>query len=119
MDFKLLLLEQFFPDASYILENLVPEETYNFRFAARNDVGLGGWAGSQQIKMPRRSVPAEPKIILGGHVPDLDNYVTADIVTNSNYADHYKLHWTVPNDNGDPIDSYRIRYCVVCRKDII
>ncbi|KAF5301421.1 hypothetical protein FQA39_LY02150 [Lamprigera yunnana] len=101
-------------NATYILENLIPEEVYNFRFAARNDVGQGGWAGDQQIQMPRRSVPAEPKLILDGQVPELgSNYVAADLVTESHYADHYKMQWTVPNDNGDPIDSYLIRYCVV------
>ncbi|KAK4886441.1 hypothetical protein RN001_002712 [Aquatica leii] len=100
-------------NATYILENLVPEEVYNFRFAARNDVGMGGWSGNQQIQMPRRSVPAEPKLILDGQLPDIgSNYVAADLVTESHYADHYKLQWTVPNDNGDPIDSYVIRYCV-------
>lgn len=103
-------------NASYILENLVPEQVYNFRFAARNDVGIGGWSGDQQIQMPRRSVPAEPKLIIDGQLPDVgSNYVAADLVTETHYADHYKMQWTVPNDNGDPIDSYIIRYCVTQR----
>ncbi|ERL88584.1 hypothetical protein D910_05969, partial [Dendroctonus ponderosae] len=48
--------------APYIVENLFPEVTYHFRFAARNDVGLGPWSNAPSTTMPRRSVPAEPTI---------------------------------------------------------
>lgn len=108
-------------DAPYIIENLVPLETYFFRFAARNDVGQGGWADIPPITMPRRSAPAEPRILVSANDlnepdrPDHTNAVIPDRVANSPYADHFELRWNVPNDNGDPIESYQIRYCVTRR----
>ncbi|XP_017782397.1 PREDICTED: fasciclin-2 isoform X2 [Nicrophorus vespilloides] len=95
-------------DAPYIVENLVPQETYTFRFAAKNDVGIGHFGAQELITMPRRSVPAEPKIL----VSNLHENSTRDFVANSPYADHFELRWNVPSDNGDPIDSYLIKYCV-------
>lgn len=41
-------------DSPYIVENLAPMATYNFRFAARNDVGLGAWAQPQRLTLPKR-----------------------------------------------------------------
>lgn len=108
-------------DAPYIVENLVPLETYRFRFAARNDVGQGGWTNIPNIMMPRRSAPAEPRILVSDSDlneptrPPHANDVVPDRVANSPYADHFELRWNVPNDNGDPIESYRIRYCVTRR----
>lgn len=58
--------------------------------------------------MPTRSVPTEPKILVPPEYAGL-----RDILVNSPYADHYELRWKVPHDNGDPIDYYVIRYCVV------
>lgn len=94
--------------------------TYNFRFAATNDVGTGGWGGDQQLTMPRRSVPAEPRILVSNYNSNQNNnnVVPEDIITNSPYANHFELRWSVPNDNGDPIDSYIIRYCVVSILDL-
>lgn len=99
-------------DTPYILENLTPRETYNVRFAAKNDVGIGNIGGSQQITMPSQSVPAEPKILISNS-PDVNNQITSEIATVSPYGDRFELKWNVPNDNGSPIDSYLIRYCSV------
>lgn len=63
--------------------------------------------------MPRRSEPAEPKIISSNHIVDDNSSNRVDAIIISPYADHYELRWNVPNDNGDPIDSYIIRFCVV------
>lgn len=41
-------------NSQYTVENLIPMATYEFRFAARNDVGLGTWGGHQKQNMPRR-----------------------------------------------------------------
>ncbi|XP_065158421.1 fasciclin-2 isoform X2 [Atheta coriaria] len=98
-------------DGPHIVENLIPLETYNFRFAAKNDVGLGGFSGNRQITMPRRSVPTEPKIL----VSNLEEGNTREYVALSPYADHFELRWNVPADNGDPIDSYIIKYCITQR----
>lgn len=103
-----------FSGAPYILENLIPEETYDFQFAARNDVGLGGFINIESITMPRRSVPAEPKFLIEGHTfRDENNSNREDMVVLSPYADHFELRWSVPHDNGDPIMHYLIRYCQV------
>lgn len=102
-------------DAPYILENLQPEAEYVFRFAATNDVGRGAWNHEVHQLMPRRSVPAEPKILTPNYLPaDGENEVPrSDVVAVSPYSDRYELRWNVPNDSGDPIDSYIIRFCEV------
>lgn len=61
--------------------------------------------------MPRRNVPETPKIILPDYNPD--DEITPNTVVNSKYADRFELRWNVPHDNGELIDSYYIRYCVV------
>lgn len=87
---------------------------YTFRFAARNDVGLGYFSHELNLRMPRRSVPEAPKIILPDLNPNLEHEeITSDTIVEGNYADHFELRWTVPHDNGDPIDSYSIKYCIV------
>ncbi|CAH1281448.1 unnamed protein product [Diabrotica balteata] len=96
--------------APYILENLIPEETYHFQFAAKNDVGMGAFANVQTIPMPRRSAPSEPKMIVENHSINEGN--KGDIVVPSPYADRFEIRWSVPNDNGDRITNYFIRYCV-------
>lgn len=74
---------------------------------------MGGYGGNQQITMPSRSVPAEPKILVSNHNAEGGNAVPEDVMSNSPYGDRYELKWKVPNDNGDPIDHYVIRYCMV------
>ncbi|XP_018561413.1 fasciclin-2 isoform X2 [Anoplophora glabripennis] len=99
--------------ATYILENLTPEEYYDFRFAATNDVGMGAFKNVPSISMPKRSEPTEPRILVGSHHQKEDNLSDREnIVALSTYADHFELTWSVPNDNGDPILYYLIRYCV-------
>ncbi|KAJ8927972.1 hypothetical protein NQ314_019498 [Rhamnusium bicolor] len=96
--------------APYILENLVPEETYHFRFAARNDVGMGMYRNVESITMPRRSEPAEPRILTTQSTKEENTSNREDIVTTSPYADHFELRWSVPNDNGDPIQHYLVMF---------
>lgn len=103
-----------FTGAPYILENLRPEETYAFQFAAKNDVGMGAFINTESITMPRRSEPAEPKFLIESHtIRDENSSNREDMVTLSPYADHFELRWNVPTDNGDPIQHYLIRYCKV------
>ena len=47
----------------YILENLQPRTTYDFRFGAKNLVGFSEWGAAQQFVMPRRGPPEPPKIL--------------------------------------------------------
>lgn len=90
----------------------MPRETYNLRFAAVNDVGIGAFGANQQITMPSQSVPAEPKILIS-NTPDANSVLSNEIATVSPYGDRFELKWNIPNDNGSPIDSYIIRYCTV------
>lgn len=101
--------------APYILENLIPEVTYHFRFAARNEVGIGPWINGETITMPRRSTPAEPRILLPSSVVSDELPIDEEVV--SPYSNHFELRWNVPADNGEPIDYYDIRHCVVDRSE--
>ncbi|GFG32210.1 hypothetical protein Cfor_02031 [Coptotermes formosanus] len=95
-------------DSPYILEGLEPQTTYNFRFAAQNDVGFGNWAAPEHHTMPKRSYPEEPHILSNSG---------EDGVVMSPYSDHYELTWKIPADNGEPIDQYSIKYCPVKHVD--
>ncbi|XP_046382239.1 fasciclin-2 [Ischnura elegans] len=98
-----------FIDSPYILEGLEPQTSYNFRFAAKNDVGLGEWSADEHHTMPKRSNPEEPKIlssgILGSH-PGPESEVVM-----SPYVNRFELRWKIPADNGEPIDKYDIKFC--------
>lgn len=94
----------FVSGSMYVLEDLKPQTPYEFRFAARNEVGLGNWGGYHNEITPVRNSPNEPKIITAGAEYDL-----------STYNNQYQLRWTKPADNGEPIDMYQIKYCRVKR----
>lgn len=96
----------FVTDTPYILESLEAHRTYQFRFAAINDVGTSDWGAVEQRTMPKRSAPEDPKILINKEV------YTEDYV-NSPYGNSYEVNWRIPADNGEPIDMYRINYCVV------
>ncbi|XP_067012050.1 fasciclin-2 isoform X2 [Anabrus simplex] len=89
-------------DSAYILENLLPQTKYMFRFAAQNDVGFGPWSAEESRLMPKRSTPEEPRILNMVH----------DGIAVSPYATHFELRWQTPADNGERIDEYEIKYCV-------
>ncbi|KAH1019187.1 hypothetical protein HUJ04_009041 [Dendroctonus ponderosae] len=96
--------------APYIVENLFPEVTYHFRFAARNDVGLGPWSNAPSTTMPRRSVPAEPTVLLPVNLTYKQELAGP-------YSNHFELRWNVPADNGEPIEYYLVRYCKIERNN--
>ncbi|XP_025420023.1 fasciclin-2-like isoform X1 [Sipha flava] len=93
-------------DTPYILENLEAHRTYQFRFAAINDVGTSEWGPLEQRTMPKRSAPEEPKILVNKDV------YTEDYI-NSPYGNSYEVNWKIPADNGEPIDHYNVNYCVI------
>ncbi|XP_066902573.1 fasciclin-2 isoform X2 [Halyomorpha halys] len=94
---------------SYILENLKPQDQYSFRFAAQNEVGLGPWGADIQRTMPKRSSPEEPIIL--NDVPPTEEFIT------SNFPNKFDLRWKKPADNGEYIDEYQIKSCVVTREN--
>ena len=46
----------------YILENLIPKTTYDFRFGSKNLVGFSLWGAARQLTMPDRGPPEPPRI---------------------------------------------------------
>uniref|UniRef100_A0A1L8DM60 Putative neural cell adhesion molecule l1 n=1 Tax=Nyssomyia neivai TaxID=330878 RepID=A0A1L8DM60_9DIPT len=98
----------FTPDSPYIVEGLMPQTTYNFRFAARNLVGLGQWSAYKLQSTPRRSEP-EPPRLLHNAIDETDDGEEPMVM--SPYADHFEVRWSVPPNNGEVIDFYQLRYC--------
>ncbi|XP_046830695.1 fasciclin-2 isoform X7 [Vespa crabro] len=92
-------------DSVYVIEGLKPQTSYDYRFAAINKVGQGNWGTFYRETTPGRTFPKEPKIITKGS----SEY---DV---SAFSNQYELFWTVPPDNGEPIDMYLIRYCQIKR----
>lgn len=89
----------------YVVEGLKPLTFYEFRFSATNDVGQGNWGTNLEQTTPGRTVPNQPKIL-----------VTSDSeYEQSAFSNQYELGWLVPPDNGEPIDTYLIKYCQIRR----
>lgn len=91
-------------DIPYILEGLEPMMTYQFRFSVRNQVGFSDWGREEMHTMPKRAAPEEPTIIA---------HVDANKVVRTVYPDRYELLWSVPANNGEPIDYFEIVYTQV------
>lgn len=100
------------PDSPYTVEGLLPQTSYNFRFAARNLVGVGPWSANRIQATPRRSPPATPEL---RHSPEPGTEEGEEPMVLSPYADHFELRWNVPAHNGERIDFYEIRYCPVSK----
>ncbi|XP_076639509.1 neural cell adhesion molecule fasciclin 2 isoform X2 [Colletes latitarsis] len=88
----------------YVLEGLEPNTPYEFRFAARNEVGQGNWGALYSETTPGRSFPNEPKIV-----------TSPAEYEQSMFGHQYEIMWVVPADNGMPIDMYQIKYCQIKR----
>ncbi|KAL0878928.1 hypothetical protein ABMA27_003924 [Loxostege sticticalis] len=93
-------------NSPYIVENLQPMFTYDFRFAAVNQVGVGSWGAPITVIMPRRSAPEQPK---------WREAISSESLIHGKYADRFELKWKIPAHNGEPIDVYEITYCPVIK----
>ncbi|KAM3957807.1 neural cell adhesion molecule fasciclin 2 [Aphomia sociella] len=93
-------------NSPYIVENLSPMFTYDFRFAAVNQVGAGTWGAPLTVITPKTSSPQQPK---------WRENITSESLIYGKYADKFELKWKVPADNGEPIDMYEISYCPVLK----
>ncbi|XP_014477456.1 PREDICTED: fasciclin-2 isoform X3 [Dinoponera quadriceps] len=90
----------------YTVEDLTPMTSYDFRFAAMNEVGLGNWGNDFHEMTPGKTAPMQPKIMTKN---------TKDEYEISPYNNQYELAWKTPADNGEPIDLYQIKYCQIKR----
>ncbi|XP_031789597.1 fasciclin-2 isoform X4 [Nasonia vitripennis] len=91
--------------AGYVIENLEPQTTYEFRFAASNEAGRGNWAQHKNFATTMRSVP--------GRVKFLPRPGPNDEYIKSPFHDRYNLKWTQAPDNGERIDYYEVKWCEV------
>lgn len=101
------------PDSTYIVEGLRPQTMYNFRFAARNLVGLSQFGAYVTQATPIRSYPETPRV-LHAAVNEWDQTKDPEEpLVVSPYSDRFELRWAVPPDNGEPIDHYQVKFCPV------
>ncbi|XP_072931198.1 fasciclin-2 isoform X2 [Epargyreus clarus] len=105
-DWNLAMNRTWSVNSPYIIENLRPMFTYDFRFAAVNQVGAGAWGAPLTVIMPRRSPPEQPK---------WREAISSESLIHGKYADKFELQWKVPAHNGEPIDMYEISYCPVLK----
>ena len=103
-------------NGEYILENLSPMTTYDLRFGCKNRVGFSLWGSPQQVTMSVRGKPEAPVLNYGNYIGHLGEAGILKWDT----SEPYHLSWQLPEDNGVPIDHFRLRYfpvswgCQVC-----
>ncbi|XP_014206810.1 fasciclin-2 isoform X2 [Copidosoma floridanum] len=87
--------------SGYVVENLKPQTTYEFRFAASNMAGRGNWGLHKIFSTTSRNVPGVARFLA-----KMDkSYVL------SHHHDRYNLKWSAAPDNGERIDYYEVKWC--------
>jgi len=100
----------------YTLEGLTPNQTYQFRLAAENAVGLGVWSTELEQLMPKIAAPQPPRIL----TPEAESPAAVreetDLVVRSQQPDGYLLQWLPAADNGAAIDSFQVTYYKIIKQ---
>ena len=95
-------------DGEYILEDLSPKTTFDLRFGCKNRVGFSPWGAGQQVTMPKRSRPEPP--ILNAEDYSMSNFGNDGGLVQLDSSNKYELSWQIPEDNGLPIDMFRLQF---------
>ena len=90
----------------YILENLSPMTTYDLRFGCKNRVGFSLWGSPQQVTMSVRGKPEAPLLNYGNY----EWMLGETEILSWDTSEPYDLSWQLPEDNGVPIDHFRLQY---------
>lgn len=102
----------------FVLEDLTPEQTYLFRFAAENDVGVGDWSAELRQMMPKIDVPQSPMLITASGLPVAEE-TGPEVVISSGQSDSYEARWDAGADNGAEVDNYQVSfYKVISNKNV-
>ena len=80
--------------------------TYDLRFGCKNRVGFSLWGSPQQVTMSVRAKPEAPVLNYGNYVGQLGDTGILSWDTSK----EYHLSWQLPEDNGVPIDHFRLQY---------
>lgn len=105
-------LEQQWPRAStYVVSKLLPERTYTFRFASKNDVGLSEWSAERPMVMPRIDVPESPRILLpNSSLTPPEGEGAEEVVVTSVSPHSYTVQWQAGANNGEKINTFEVTY---------
>lgn len=117
--------QEVFPfDNDYILKGLTPRKTYYLSFSVENDVGPSDWTREYEKIMPRESAPDCPKFTYDQHrttntIPTTNlNNVNCEAnlrPVDGDQPDRFDVKWLQPNDNGRPIELYKMEVYQVVR----
>ncbi|KAF0286651.1 Fasciclin-2 [Amphibalanus amphitrite] len=97
-------------DGDFKVEELVPKQTYLFRFTAENEVGAGDWSEQLEQQMPKVDVPQPPTLVSADGNPVVAAGAGPDVVIASDESDSYQARWTAGADNGADIDNYQVSF---------
>ena len=80
--------------------------TYDLRFGCKNRVGFSLWGSPQQVTMSVRGKPEAPLLNYGNY----EWMLGETEILSWDTSEPYDLSWQLPEDNGVPIDHFRLQY---------
>jgi len=98
-------------DGLYVLENLQPTTTYDFRFGCKNRVGFSKYEHNRQITTTKKREPEAPFLSIQTRTKTLigDPGNVIELPTDQ----EYEVSWKIPRDNGEYIDFFLLSYYAV------